>query len=197
VVRNEPKISLRAMVEAEIQADLSRLRAENERLTGLTEALRISEATLNHAVASQKARIAELSETWTDENGTVWEPPTAWAYAMACKTMHAQRARAEAAEKRIAELEGERDAATLGLSALRAALPKLREVAHAVWHALDDGEDLGDGGHRIGDATDLNAALAALCGEEDDIHYALEPIDAIIAALSQDLTADKEGEDNG
>jgi hypothetical protein len=63
-------------------------------------------------------------------------------------------------------------------------LRELREVAHAAWHALDEGEDCGDGRHIIDDVSDLNAALKALCGDEDDIHYALEPIDAMIAALA-------------
>jgi hypothetical protein len=27
-------------------------------------------------------------ETWTDENGTLWSRPTAWAYAQACKALH-------------------------------------------------------------------------------------------------------------
>ena len=31
--------------------------------------------------------VASVEETYTDENGTVWNRPTAWAYAQACKAL--------------------------------------------------------------------------------------------------------------
>ena len=54
----------------------------------------------DEAVAERDAankRIVELSETWTDERGEVWSPPTAWAYAQACKALHATKAERDAA----------------------------------------------------------------------------------------------------
>lgn len=50
----------------------------------------------NAAERERDAARAELNETWTDENGTVWTRPTAWAYAHACKN---RNARAESAER--------------------------------------------------------------------------------------------------
>lgn len=44
------------------------------------------------------AEVAKLSETWTDERGTTWRPPTAWAYARLCRVRDERDAR-------IAELE--------------------------------------------------------------------------------------------
>lgn len=44
----------------------------------------------------------ELNETWTDDEGTVWTRPTAWAYAQACKVVNGRQL---TAEKRCAELE--------------------------------------------------------------------------------------------
>lgn len=51
---------------------------------------------LSAEVEARDKRIAELSETWTDENGTIWSPPTAWAYAKACAALHKHRAEVEA-----------------------------------------------------------------------------------------------------
>ncbi|CAO4177238.1 hypothetical protein [Methylorubrum extorquens] len=53
-------------------------------------------ASLRAEVEAKDRRIAELSETWTDEGGTVWSPPTAWAYAKACAALHKHRAEVEA-----------------------------------------------------------------------------------------------------
>jgi hypothetical protein len=39
----------------------------------------------------QDRRIAELSETWMDDNGTTWTRPTAWAYAQACRVINERR----------------------------------------------------------------------------------------------------------
>jgi hypothetical protein len=47
--------------------------------------------TLKRAEAAE-ARVWELTKTYTDENGTVWSPPTAWAYYAACKALAAKEA---------------------------------------------------------------------------------------------------------
>ena len=39
-------------------------------------------------IREQEARIAELSQPYVDERGVSWNPPTAWAYAAACKALH-------------------------------------------------------------------------------------------------------------
>lgn len=58
--------------QAWAEAETARLRAENER----------------------------LSETYTDEEGTVWSPPTAWAYFAACRALHAKTVALAEAEAR-------------------------------------------------------------------------------------------------
>jgi hypothetical protein len=57
------------------------------------------------AIVQLQARVAELDETWTDELGTVWKSPTAWAYAMTCRARQTQQDRAERAEADLAELK--------------------------------------------------------------------------------------------
>lgn len=42
-----------------------------------------------------KDEAAELRETWVDETGMAWSPPTAWAYAKVCKARDQWRLRAE------------------------------------------------------------------------------------------------------
>ena len=44
-------------------------------------------------IATLEARVAELSETWTDEHGVTWAPPTAWAYAQSCRVRNELRVR--------------------------------------------------------------------------------------------------------
>jgi hypothetical protein len=61
------------------------------------EQLEADNVGLRSITLQQADRIAELSETWTDERGEVWSPPTAWAYAQACKALHAAKAEREAA----------------------------------------------------------------------------------------------------
>ncbi len=41
-------------------------------------------------VAKMQERIDQLSEVWVDENGTHWDPPTAWAYAQLCRGKNEQ-----------------------------------------------------------------------------------------------------------
>ena len=47
---------------------------------------------LKQQLAAANARIAELeatlNETYTDDFGTVWTRPTAWAYAAVCKVLN-------------------------------------------------------------------------------------------------------------
>ncbi|CAO4137207.1 hypothetical protein [Methylorubrum extorquens] len=62
-------------------------------------------AGLRAEVEAKDKRIAELSETWTDEGGTVWSPPTAWAYAKACAALHKHRADAEALRAALIDAE--------------------------------------------------------------------------------------------
>lgn len=50
-------------------------------------------------LAERDALVARLSETWMDENGTTWIPPTAYAYAMVCRARWLAVDRAEAAER--------------------------------------------------------------------------------------------------
>lgn len=49
------------------------------------------------------AEIERLSETWVDETGLCWSPPTAWAYAKVCKARSHWRARATTAEASLRE----------------------------------------------------------------------------------------------
>ena len=64
---------------------------------------------------------------------------------------------------------------------LRAALPKLVDIAHHAWHALDDCEDRGEEGALIGkyDFDKLHEALTAFL-ESGDIHEALEDLRAAL-----------------
>lgn len=42
-------------------------------------------ATLSNLWYEAQASLAAADDTYTDENGTVWERPSAWAYAQVCK----------------------------------------------------------------------------------------------------------------
>ncbi len=52
-------------------------------------------------VAAALVRIATPADTYTDEKGTVWTPPTAWAYAKACNLRDYWRDRALKAEEAL------------------------------------------------------------------------------------------------
>jgi len=54
-----------------------------------------------HAALLQ--RVEELSETYTDERGTVWSPPTAEAYEKACKALHTKTDRLTRLEAALRE----------------------------------------------------------------------------------------------
>jgi len=49
-------------------------------------------------------RSAKIHETYTDANGSVWNVPTAWGYAQACKAIEKHSARADKAEAKVTEL---------------------------------------------------------------------------------------------
>lgn len=73
-------------------------RAEIERMAGI--AIKAMER-----ATEAEAELAAAREGWTDEHGTTWTPPTAWAYAQACRVMYEAKARADAAEARVRGLE--------------------------------------------------------------------------------------------
>lgn len=60
----------------------------------------IDAATARAKEAERKC--ADLSETWTDDHDVCWRPPTAHAYAMACKALHAKDAKLAEAREVIA-----------------------------------------------------------------------------------------------
>jgi len=64
------------------------------------EMLALNEGTLKKAEEIE----ASLNETYTDENGTVWTRPTAWAYAAACKANDKNREANERAKSRVAKM---------------------------------------------------------------------------------------------
>ena len=85
------------MSEADIAALIERANAWATRLDaraggnyGPTITADVSESA--SALRECTAALAALSETWTDENGTTWRPPTAWAYAQCCRVRDALQA---------------------------------------------------------------------------------------------------------
>lgn len=70
---------------------------------------------------------AELSQTFTDENGTVWVRPTAESYALACKALHRKRAENERLKADLAEARKQierMDALSDGMVAAWESLPE-------------------------------------------------------------------------
>ena len=64
------------------------------------EALKVKQEALEFGAQMEAERdhLAEqLNETYTDERGTVWTRPTAWAYAKACEALHKKEAQLELA----------------------------------------------------------------------------------------------------
>lgn len=76
-------------------------------------------AALERDNATLRAERDELSETFTDEDGFVWSPPTAWAYAAACKALNAK----------TAELATLRASAERMEAALKAAETRFSDIA--------------------------------------------------------------------
>lgn len=54
-----------------------------------------------------RAKLATATETYTDDFGYVWSPPTAWAYFAACRALSAARAKDEAAEAALTTLRAD------------------------------------------------------------------------------------------
>lgn len=75
---------------------------------------------------STRKSLAEATETWTDDTGTCWRPPTAHAYAMACRALHFER------EARLAECQ--RDAERPSLKD-----GDMRQMEDGLWWAFKDG----------------------------------------------------------
>lgn len=107
---------------------------------------------MKDTLGTLRARIAALGDTWTDAQGTVHERPTAWAYAQACAALDRWRQRAEAAETRAEQLNGDRHAAEEDAFEWRqraevaeAALRQIADNAEASYwelrHWLDSGPD--------------------------------------------------------
>jgi prolyl-tRNA synthetase len=82
------------------------------------------------AIVQLHARVAELDETWTDELGTVWKSPTAWAYAMTCRARQTQQDRAERAESVLAAARARNQECDLLLSRV---LHELAGAASLCW----------------------------------------------------------------
>jgi hypothetical protein len=64
------------------------------------------------ALKQQQEEIARLSETWTDDSGSTWTPPTAWAYAQVCVAHESLRTQLIIAYAKVSKAEDERDAMT-------------------------------------------------------------------------------------
>jgi len=47
---------------------------------------------VTEAPSAANTMTSGTDETWTDEHGTVWTRPTAWAYAQACRALHEKQA---------------------------------------------------------------------------------------------------------
>ena len=84
-------------------------------------------------IAMLEARIAELSKTWTDEDGNVWRPTTAHVYAMTRKALRAAKAErdywkttADGRVEEFAALVAERDAARAELADSRKAMAEVQ-----------------------------------------------------------------------
>ncbi|HLG97103.1 MAG TPA: hypothetical protein VKX49_12390 [Bryobacteraceae bacterium] len=89
----------------------------NERIAALEAQLKISEGAVRIQAAQVNSLIAErdqlrakaekaearLNETFTDDDGTIWTVPTAWAYAQACKAVNARQLSAEKLAERAEE----------------------------------------------------------------------------------------------
>jgi uncharacterized protein YhaN len=81
--------------------EIEQLRARISELEAECESAEGGVIRLAQQVADLVTERNKLMETWIDpDTETVWSPPTAWAYAAACKAL-------EAKKQRITELEAE------------------------------------------------------------------------------------------
>lgn len=115
-------------------------------------------------IAELRQQLAAATETWTDEAGSTWVPPTAWAYAQICRTAAEQRARAERAEaerERLKEYEQrsfEQGQIIAGLILERDLAVKLMGKMRAQQGKF--------GGVEIGLLAEIDALLAASAGPQ-------------------------------
>ena len=116
-------------------------------------------------------------ETWTDEFGTVWKSPTAWAYAMTCRARQAQQERAERAEADIAAAR----------ALLRDCLPELDGEGVTIHRVSGRARrKVIDGSHnmRYDSSSSTHIGIAMKLRSTDD-HLRLKPTLAKVAALTQ------------
>ena len=59
---------------------------------------------LREIIMPLRARVAELEAAWTDDKGTTWRPPTAWAYAQSCRVREELRARVAKLEAALTKI---------------------------------------------------------------------------------------------
>lgn len=72
-------------------------------------------------------------DSWTDEHGTIWKRPTAWAYAKVCDALKHHKARADTLQEKLDRL-GEQTKLTDEIKALKA------EAARRQEQEFDDAE---------------------------------------------------------
>jgi hypothetical protein len=75
--------------------------------TGIADLLVLRNMVPNAAdlLLRQAGEIKRLTETYTDDKGTVWDPPTAWAYYAACRTIADTKARLREAVEVIRDID--------------------------------------------------------------------------------------------
>ncbi len=78
---------------------------------------------LERAIAAEE----ELNETYIDENGAVWNRPTAWAYYAVCKAKNKWQEQAEKAADRISTLTEENDIQRQAIQNLSTQVAGLRD----------------------------------------------------------------------
>lgn len=94
------------------EAETAVLTAECKVYRNLAEKYAAAAEAAEAETARLRAENERLSETYTDEDGTVWSPPTAWAYFAACRALHAKTA-ALAEAKAEGRRQGLEEAATV------------------------------------------------------------------------------------
>lgn len=65
-------------------------------------------ATVTEELRKARERIEEITETYTDEHGAVWNTPTSYAYAKACRALAHHRDESERLTRRLELIEGRR-----------------------------------------------------------------------------------------